>query len=439
MQFRIKNIDKDVDLNKFDESQQEAIKSEDGEIVIRAFAGSGKTATLIASIINHRYNYLADRICAITYTRAAAAEMKNRLQEAGIYDVEVYTIHSWSLMLLRDFSIKYDFEIKVLREKEIKYILKEIVSEYVKKSRVKYVNIDILYTYVTGSKRMDIDDNYRRTLNALDNRYIKYKRDYGLYDFTDYPLYLHNVLEAYDETINTVDALFIDEFQDVDPIQSEIFKKVKASKKFYIGDPQQSIYVFRGADGEIFEKLYNFTHYDLKYNYRSYQEIIDYASYTYMILESILNEGSNCYISSVVESIPSKIICDRGYGGKVIVVNPYSQAFEVSSVNGTQQLYNTETILEEFLRKNPMILCRTNREVKMIKDISMSYNVDTIHQAKGLEYDDVVVIDSTIKDIEDLNVAYVALTRAKNNVLVINWNQFENFLLRRKKNDRFNK
>ena len=83
---------------------------------------------------------------------------------------------------------------------------------------------------------MDITDNYRRTLNALESRYIHYKRDNGLYDFTDYPLYLFNVLETFDESINIIDALFVDEFQDVDEVQLEIFKRVNASKKFYVGD-----------------------------------------------------------------------------------------------------------------------------------------------------------------------------------------------------------
>jgi ATP-dependent exoDNAse (exonuclease V) beta subunit len=87
-----------------------------------------------------------------------------------------------------------------------------------------------------GSKRINITENYRRTLNALELRYINYKRENNLYDFTDYPLYLYNVLTAYNETIQDIDALFVDEFQDVDETQLKIFDLVKAKKKFYIGD-----------------------------------------------------------------------------------------------------------------------------------------------------------------------------------------------------------
>lgn len=161
---------------------------------------------------------------------------------------------------------------------------------------------------------MDITDNYRRTLNALEERYIAYKRENGLYDFTDYPLYLYDVLETYNETITKIDALFVDEFQDVDTVQFDVFTKVDARKKFFIGDIWQSIYGFRGADGEAFTKLEDFKQYKLKFNYRSYQEIIDYATTVYEELLDSADEQEN-YITSVNFCLPSKIDCDRGYGG----------------------------------------------------------------------------------------------------------------------------
>ena len=87
------NANFEVDLNQLDASQKDVVVSQESNIVIRASAGSGKTRTLITAIANHRFNYLNDRICAITYTRAARAEMEDRLRSMGIYDVEVTTIH----------------------------------------------------------------------------------------------------------------------------------------------------------------------------------------------------------------------------------------------------------------------------------------------------------------------------------------------------------
>ena len=90
---KIQNENFEVNLNKLDESQRAAVQSEEKNVVIRASAGSGKTSTLITAIAAYRYDRLNDRICAITYTRAARAEMEERLHSMGIFDVEVTTIH----------------------------------------------------------------------------------------------------------------------------------------------------------------------------------------------------------------------------------------------------------------------------------------------------------------------------------------------------------
>ena len=200
---------------------------------------------------------------------------------------------------MNDLADKHNFKIKILEEPQIKAILSEIVRSYLLRSKIKSVNINILYTYITGSKVMDITDNYRKTLNALEDRYINYKRENGLYDFTDYPLYLFDVMKAYNEYVEDIDALFVDEFQDVDSVQFETFQRVISKKKFFIGDSWQSIFVFRGADGEVFNKLDNFTLFKLKYNYRSYQEIIDYATTVYLNLKEQAEYGDECYITQI--------------------------------------------------------------------------------------------------------------------------------------------
>ena len=664
---KIKNI---IPTNDFDDMTCIAIDAQDHLFVTEHFILTHNTTTLIAAIASYRYNYINDKICAITYTRAARAEMEARLQELEIYDVDVTTIHVWSRNILEDLSIKYDFKIRIMQEPTIKAILRELVDEYTKKSKVKFINIDILYNFIFGSKKMDITDNYKRTLSAIERRYLQYKEDNYLYDFTDYPKYLYDVLMTYNETIKNIDALFVDEFQDIDEKELKLFNLVETNKKFFIGDAWQcqpfgtkviikdkkknsvvekniecinkddlvlscqqrnnkkgfnkiltkkvidkqiysyqndyiisistannaassytsnhkaivhienikkyvlclvlnennycklqiinladknhfkelketrgnmwflelfdneqsaknkmiyisncyyisnkfeinnlkglinclefyklsikyplidynncndyfiqtcainllstamscivinendikltaisgvtktfidktyvcglkiedglyvadnilthnSIFQFRGADGEVFNKLDNFTIFKLKQNYRSYQEIIDYATNVYLKLFDDVALGKECYISTIMDTSSSKIKCVKGNGGELYVINPYGYIYS-SNNNFThcQDLFNY------FLDLEPMILCRTNKQVKQIKELGY-FNVDTIHQAKGLEYDDVIVLDTTITSTEDLNIAYVAMTRAKNRLLIINWQQFE--------------
>lgn len=187
-----------------------------------------------------------------------------------------------------------------MQEPQIKDILADIIEEYLLHSKIRSIKVDVAYSFIMGNKNMDITDNYKRTLIAIETRYIKYKRDNILYDFTDYPLYLYNVMCTFNETINNIDALFVDEYQDVDEIQFEIFKKVNAKKKFFCGDAWQSIFVFRGADGAVFEKTENFEEYKLLCNYRSHQEIIDYAVTMYLEQKPKVLEEKDCYISEIM-------------------------------------------------------------------------------------------------------------------------------------------
>lgn len=119
---------------------------------------------------------------------------------------------------------------------------------------------------------------------------------------------------------------------------------------------------------------------------------------------------------------PSSIECIRGPGGTVTVVNPFGR--NIKFERNLDHRINVLDEFKEFMSNRPMILCRTNKQVKWIQDKGY-FETSTIHQAKGLEYKDVLVIDTTITGTEDLNIAYVAMTRAKDNLFIVNWQQFE--------------
>ena len=70
-------------------------------------------------------------------------------------------------------------------------------------------------------------------------------------------------------------------------------------------------------------------------------------------------------------------------------------------------------------------MCRSNKQVKAIE--SMGYrNVSTVHQAKGLEYNNVIVLDMELTTEEEVNIAYVACTRAQNGLMICDENIFNN-------------
>lgn len=82
---------RNIDL--LDDSQKGPVFTNAPKVIIKAPAGSGKTLSLIDAVATYRYEHVNDHICAITYTRAARAEMEARLQQMGVLDVAVSTIH----------------------------------------------------------------------------------------------------------------------------------------------------------------------------------------------------------------------------------------------------------------------------------------------------------------------------------------------------------
>ena len=141
-----------------------------------------------------------------------------------------------------------------------------------------------------------------------------------------------------------------------------------------------------------------------------------------MTLHTAALSEEDCYIGEVMNCDVSAIHCARGDGGQVYVVNPFGRNVRFGNCHFASK---TADLLDDFMKLEPMILCRTNKQVKAVQSMGY-YNVDTVHQAKGLEYQNVIVIDMVISSTEDLNIAYVAMTRAQDNLLVINWTQFEN-------------
>jgi len=271
-----------------------------------------------------------------------------------------------------------------------------------------------------GNYKIEVAPSIKRLFESIKNEYIQYKKDYKLYDFTDLPQYLLDKLNDYDRDIYGIDGLFVDEFQDVDDIQLELFNRTTATKKFFIGDPQQSIYQFRGATPDVLERLSGFKTHNLDINYRSYQEIIDFAR---TVQDIAMTQYLNFTMQS--ESYSSEIACIRGHGGEVYTLN---KSGDIYQVNGYLKI-DARPKLIEILEKEPMILCRSNKQVRAIKNTGYK-KVSTIHQAKGLEYENVILMqfDITPDVPEEVNVAYVGMTRAKDSLLVADFTRFKYLL-----------
>ena len=118
----------------------------------------------------------------------------------------------------------------------------------------------------------------------------------------------------------------------------------------------------------------------------------------------------------------SDLQCDKGYGGKVYVQQDNNfYIIKEDKITKTSE----ENFIANCDKINCTVLCRTNKNVKKMQALGFE-NAMTVHQAKGLEFDNVIVVNNDSDGIEEININYVALTRARNKMLIADIEFFEN-------------
>ncbi len=289
-----------INLETLNEVQKKAVLDTDGSILVFAGAGSGKTRVLTMRIANIIESKLAwpSEILAITFTNKAANEMKERLmKEVGdIGSMWVCTIHSMCTRILRSDidKIGFDKNFSIYTDTEKDRLVKEVIAkdgyedDLFKNAKWHISNLKSLGLSVEDYKTTF---SYVREIDDFCNIYVNYeallKRNNAL-DFDDLLMKTYELLSTSEEVRNKYSERFkyvhIDEFQDTNNIQYNIVKMLCHNHKniFAVGDDDQSIYGFRGANVENilnFEKDYTDAKvYKLEQNYRSTKKILEIAN-----------------------------------------------------------------------------------------------------------------------------------------------------------------
>lgn len=261
-------------LDELNEEQVEAATTTEGYVCVVAGAGSGKTKALTS-----RYVYLVEEIgistaniLCVTFTNKAANEMKKRIRQMiGDYDTGlICTFHGFCVQLLREdiHTLLYPENFMVLDTEDRDTILKHIYRESGLDARK--------FTYSMARDMIDyrkntrpyIDENivpadlkqlkerYERAVTFEDKIYYGYlyeqQKCYGL-DFEDLHLFSLYILKKYpqkrEKWRKRLEYIMVDEFQDVCDTQYELVEILSAYHKnlFVVGDPDQTIYSWRGA------------------------------------------------------------------------------------------------------------------------------------------------------------------------------------------------
>lgn len=297
-------------LDELNEEQQQAVLSTEGFIRVIAGAGSGKTRALsyrFAYLVNE-VGILPSNILCVTFTNKSANEMRNRIRKlTGDNDTGyISTFHGFCVSVLQEDSnaVQYPKSFLVLDNSDIDAMLQIIYEERgLTLRQMTFSNARDMIEIRKLFKNPDYyNDMIRMTLEELHQKYLtatktddiifygylyQEKKCFGL----DYNDLLKFVLYIFQENSDIrqkwqerLEYIMIDEFQDIDFIQYELMKVLCDYHKnlFIVGDPDQTIYTWRGADVRYllnFDK--NFP--DVKTiimnkNYRSTQKILNAAN-----------------------------------------------------------------------------------------------------------------------------------------------------------------
>lgn len=359
----------------FSKAQTQAIMHKDGPMMVLAGPGSGKT-----TVITHRVQYLTKEygidpgdILVITFTRAAAEEMRERYEAltGGGSRVTFGTFHSIFFRILK-LAYRYTADNIVREEQQMQFVRElaqagglepedenefaaSILSEI---SSVKGERIALEHYY---SK--NCPDTVFRQLYA---GYEEKMRRAGLIDFDDMMVLC---LELFTERKDILSAwqrryryILIDEFQDINRLQYEIVRMLAKPEDnlFIVGDDDQSIYRFRGAKPEImlgFERDYpGAGRILLDVNYRSTEEIVAPAL-------RLIGENQKRF---------SKAIHTTGRHGKNVITKLWQDPGEENLAIAREiQLY-----LQSGVRRGDIaVLYRTNAGPRFLMEKLMEYNL----------------------------------------------------------------
>ena len=285
---------------KLNEAQAKAMIP-DGHILVLAGAGSGKTRVLtqrIAYLVNE-YGVNPRNILAITFTNKASAEMKSRLAEVTDCADKMWisTIHSMCAKILRfeaehlgytsSFSIYSDTD----REKLIKRIVAEMNIDDDGMARNAMWHISRAKNAAMSPERYNVEYGYENKIDTIVAIYKKYDSMLKRANSMDFDDLLLNVLKLFKTNKEVLDKyadrfryISVDEFQDTNTVQYEILKMLQSKHQnlFVVGDDDQSIYGWRGAE---IKNILNFDKdfpdakvFKLEQNYRSTKKILSVAN-----------------------------------------------------------------------------------------------------------------------------------------------------------------
>lgn len=366
-----------LDLTSLNDLQKEAVLHKEGPCLVIAGAGSGKTKVLTTRIANLITEGVPSyHILAITFTNKAAKEMKERLEKiVPSNDAFVGTFHSFGLRIIRENALKLGMtrNFTILDSDDVTSLVKKIMKE--KGYDIKQVAPSYIRNRISFIKNEMLTDSEIEKFFQSDMEKIAYEiyKEYNLklkknnsVDFDDLlrlPVLLFQsdkeTLEHYQDKFQYI---LIDEYQDTNEVQYKLVKLLAKKHKnlFVVGDPDQSIYQFRGAN---YKNILNF---EKDYKDTKVVALVDNYRSTKMILDA-----ANSVIKNNKERKEKELRSHHGDGVKIKYMRASDEKQEANLAIG-----EIRKLLENGYKKQDIaIFYRTNAQSRAIEEQFIKANI----------------------------------------------------------------
>ncbi len=330
-------------LYELNGAQREAVTSTEGYVRVIAGAGSGKTRAL-----THRFAYLVNElgilpgnILCVTFTNKAANEMRQRIHNlTGDNDTGyINTFHGFCVSVLQEdsYAVQYPKSFLVLDNSDIDAMLKIIYEQrgltlrdmtFAKaRDMIEILKIFKRPDYYLDMLNMDLDtlrEKYEKAASAQDAIFYGYlyqqKKCFGL-DYNDLIIFTLHIFRTHEDIRlkwqKRLEYIMIDEFQDIDSLQYELMEALCGYHKnlFVVGDPDQTIYTWRGADQKYlldFDRRFPGTKTIMMMeNYRSTPQIL-------AAVNSLIDKNRTRIRKDLIPTLPAgeSVLCHHGQSGE---------------------------------------------------------------------------------------------------------------------------
>ena len=360
------------------QQQEAAVQSVDGANLILAVPGSGKTMVLVIRIgyMIHCSGVSPDHILAITYSREAAKELKLRF--ASIFGDELAekvhfgTINSLCYSIIKRYNPDGAFDVEQNARVILKNIIWKSTSTYPTENEISDIqtaiqNIKNRMLSTEEIKDLEHDIPHIRTIYT---QYCSKLKSSKTMDYDDQIVYANLILDKRQDILDYYQDryryILVDEAQDTSKLQYEVISKLSAKYKnvFYVGDDDQSIYGFRGADPSAllgFKQQYRGVNiFFMETNFRSSKDIVRVTS-------DFISKNQNRY--------PKHMIADRQEHGLVKKISLRSRCQQYSYLAAQLSQRNQDTailyrdndsivpLVDLFLRQGIPYRIRKNGEI----------------------------------------------------------------------------